>query len=293
MDILHGLTPTQIEIVHRCRNYREIEEGEIIFSEGDPADSMFIIMSGAVEIFRKKDGHEYTVARLISPEVFGEMGLLTKAGRTASARALQRSLLFEVPNNLVYVMKEFTGSEATMKLVENLICILGERLRQANDGISFVPASTIFQNREIVRNETQAAMQTIERNLPKGLSKKYAPQETLSEGEFLCREGDPSDGFYFIHQGELEVLRTQTGGEARPISIIKGPTITGELGFFTKRPRVAGLRAKTTVKYTPFSGLHFMKIKQSDPDEAMRVLFAAARMAVYLIVKGSNTDAAH
>ena len=117
MDILGGLTPTQIEIVHRCRNYRECAEGDVIFNEGEQAESMYIIMSGSVEIYRNVDKQDYRVATFSSPEVFGEMGLLTKAGRTASARATEPTLLFEVPNNLVHVMREFTGAEATMKLL--------------------------------------------------------------------------------------------------------------------------------------------------------------------------------
>lgn len=288
MDILSGLTPTQIEIVHRCRNYRECAEGDVIFNEGEQAESMFIIMSGSVEIYRHVDKQDYRVASFGSPEVFGEMGLLTKAGRTASARATEPTLLFEVPNNLVHVMMEFTGAEATMKLLENLVCILGERLRKSNDALSYVPPSSVLQKREVIRTETQAALSTVERNLPKGLSKKFAPKETLAPGTFLCHEGDEADGFYFIHEGELEVVKEQGLPEPRVITTIKGPTITGELGFFTKQKRVAGLRAAGEVKYTPFSGMQFMRVRQENPDEAMRILFAAARLAVYLIVKGTK-----
>lgn len=288
MDILNGLSATQIAIVHRCRSYQEFEAGQIIFNEGDPAHSMFTILSGTVEIFRREGERDHVIARLGSPEVFGELGLLTKAGRTASARAVENTLLFEIPTNLVDVMKEFAGAEGTLKLIENLICILGERLRKSNDHLVQMPASTVLRNTSLIQTERREAMAAIERNLPKGLTRKFPPQSQIEQDDFLCREGEPAENFFFIHQGELEVVKEIGVEEPRVMGSLKGPTITGELGFFTRQPRAAGLRAKTRVKYTPFSGMDFFKLRQSNPDEALNVLFAAARLAVYIFVRGSK-----
>ncbi len=287
MDILTGLNPTQLKIIHNCRTYQEFRAGQAIFNEGEPADSMFTIITGRVEIFRAKGGTERRIAELAAPEVFGEMGLLTRAGRTASARALENTLLFEVPTNLVPVMLEFSGPEATMKLLENLLFILAERLRKKNEETISTPGASVLGKRDIIRNETNAALDAVERNLPKILGRTCGLNKRLKPGEYLCRQGDDADGFYFIHRGEMEIVKENPAAEPEVLSRIKGPTITGEIGFFTRTNRSASVRALTEADCTLFSGSHFLQLKTTQPAEALAVLFAAARLTVYLLVKES------
>jgi NADH dehydrogenase len=64
------------------------EEGEIVFDEGDAGDSLFMIISGQVEV-RKRFGEEDRVVGMLGPgEYFGEMALLGRDPRSATARAL-------------------------------------------------------------------------------------------------------------------------------------------------------------------------------------------------------------
>jgi NADH:ubiquinone reductase (H+-translocating) len=64
------------------------EEGEAVFNEGDTGDSLFMILSGQVEVL-KRFGDEQRVVGLLGPgEYFGEMALLGRDPRSASARAL-------------------------------------------------------------------------------------------------------------------------------------------------------------------------------------------------------------
>jgi NADH dehydrogenase len=64
------------------------EPGETVFDEGDVGDSLFMILSGRVEV-RKHFGAEPRVVRTLGPgEYFGEMALLGSHPRTATTRAL-------------------------------------------------------------------------------------------------------------------------------------------------------------------------------------------------------------
>ena len=56
--------------------------GETIFSQGDKGDQMYVIRSGEVEI--ERDGK--VVENLSSSEVFGEMALIDRSPRAATAR---------------------------------------------------------------------------------------------------------------------------------------------------------------------------------------------------------------
>ena len=61
----------------------KFKPGEVIFSEGDKGDKMYVIRSGEVEILR--DGH--VVETLAPGGIFGEMALIDGSPRAATARA--------------------------------------------------------------------------------------------------------------------------------------------------------------------------------------------------------------
>jgi DNA-binding SARP family transcriptional activator len=63
--------------------------GETVVQEGGPADAVYWIEAGDVEIFRTDaDGSEVTLARLGAGRYFGELASLLGTGRTASVRAV-------------------------------------------------------------------------------------------------------------------------------------------------------------------------------------------------------------
>ena len=65
-----------------------VESGEVIVREGDPAHSMYFIAEGEVEVALKdKD------VRLGEGQFFGEVAVLRRARRSATATALTRTSL--------------------------------------------------------------------------------------------------------------------------------------------------------------------------------------------------------
>jgi CRP-like cAMP-binding protein len=68
--------------------------GEIIFREGDTSDVAYVIVKGKVEIFRSFPSvPQYQLAVLEAGQMFGEMGVMDHAPRSASARALMDTVL--------------------------------------------------------------------------------------------------------------------------------------------------------------------------------------------------------
>lgn len=72
---------------------RTFEAGEVIFREGDPSEYVCIVVTGCVGISINIDGTHKTVARLGSNEPFGELAALTGKPRTATAAALEKSVV--------------------------------------------------------------------------------------------------------------------------------------------------------------------------------------------------------
>jgi len=66
-----------------------LADGEVLFRQGDPAELVFVVKAGAVEIYRERsDGSEERLDVLGPDRYFGELGPLLRLPRSASVRAV-------------------------------------------------------------------------------------------------------------------------------------------------------------------------------------------------------------
>lgn len=76
--------------VARLVRSRRFRRHEVIFHEGDPGDSLFVIASGSVKIvLESAAGEEAIIATLAQGGFFGELSVLDGAERSATAVALE------------------------------------------------------------------------------------------------------------------------------------------------------------------------------------------------------------
>ncbi len=73
--------------------HRTFSDGEVVFLEGDGADSVYIVESGAVIITRNVGARKLIVDVLRSGEIFVEMAFIGSSPRTATARVLGETVL--------------------------------------------------------------------------------------------------------------------------------------------------------------------------------------------------------
>jgi EAL domain-containing protein (putative c-di-GMP-specific phosphodiesterase class I) len=70
--------------------------GDVVFEEGDPPTSAYLIESGRIEIVTERDGAPMVLSVLGPGDLLGEMAVIDDAPRTATARALGDAVLIEV-----------------------------------------------------------------------------------------------------------------------------------------------------------------------------------------------------
>lgn len=87
---------------------------EYIFSEGDPGDCAYIIDSGMVEVALDKDGRKLVVATLTKGDILGEMAIIDRLPRSASARAVVPTEVTAIP--LDYVSQKIEQSDPTVRM---------------------------------------------------------------------------------------------------------------------------------------------------------------------------------
>jgi len=112
----------QVETPAR-RNELSIAAGNVIFRQGDPGDSMFIVERGRVRIVLACEGQESEVAVLGAGDFFGELSLLSGAARTATAVALEDTTLLVVRRRVFAMMMQ-----DDLTTVFRMLHAMGERL---------------------------------------------------------------------------------------------------------------------------------------------------------------------
>jgi CRP/FNR family transcriptional regulator, cyclic AMP receptor protein len=97
VPLFEGLSRRDLEHIAKLVRGRTLQQGELLFKEGDAGDKFYILQSGSVEVVKQKAGGE--VDRLAikrAGEALGEMALLTAAPRSATVRALEATNLLVV-----------------------------------------------------------------------------------------------------------------------------------------------------------------------------------------------------
>jgi CRP-like cAMP-binding protein len=102
-------------------------KGELIFSEGELGNEMFIIQSGKVRIFKNIDGFDQTLTVLEKGDFFGEMSILEGMPRSASAEAEEDCDLIKI-NSANFVAMIKSNIEIAIRIMRKLSL----RLREAN-----------------------------------------------------------------------------------------------------------------------------------------------------------------
>jgi CRP/FNR family transcriptional regulator, cyclic AMP receptor protein len=95
---------------------RNLKKGETVFSQGSTSDCAFIISSGSVEIIENTLEGQKVIGQLTENEIFGEMGLIDGKPRSATARALEDSV--------VYIMTQVNFDKLARERPEALLPIL-------------------------------------------------------------------------------------------------------------------------------------------------------------------------
>jgi CRP/FNR family transcriptional regulator, cyclic AMP receptor protein len=112
---------------------RVVERGQCVFIQGEAGDRMYVLAEGAVKLYvSSRDGGIVELVRHRPPAAFGEVALLDGGPRTASAQAVERSVLLVVTRAelLALLRSEEHVAEA---LLRTLGAIVRRTTRQVSD----------------------------------------------------------------------------------------------------------------------------------------------------------------
>ena len=100
---LLGSVPAQdLQAVVAVSRLRAFRRGQLVFTRGDPGDTLIVVISGLVKVVvRSADGGELTLAVIRPGGVFGELSIADGGPRSADAETLEECQLLLIPRETI------------------------------------------------------------------------------------------------------------------------------------------------------------------------------------------------
>jgi len=123
VQIFRGLTKDALFDVARMTTEVAVSPGETVVREGDPGDSLCIIVEGTVEV----DTDDRVVARMTAGDFFGEISLFDGKPRSATVVAVDDVVLLKLTSS------DFETLLKIHYVARSALESLAKRFRQAQD----------------------------------------------------------------------------------------------------------------------------------------------------------------
>ena len=128
-DIFWGMSTAFAKEIMKISGIESHQQGQLLFREGDPANSFYVLLKGVVKLSLGENGQVvYIVSK--AGEAFGWSSLIGRENYSASAEfmALTKLLRFD-KEKLQSVLEKDTAN--SLVLFKRLAVILGNRLLQS------------------------------------------------------------------------------------------------------------------------------------------------------------------
>lgn len=112
-------------------------DGDLVCDEGAPAETLYILAKGGVEVRKRSiSGREHVVAELAAPCLFGHVGVLALADRTASIRAKGEVEVLHMSARRARVIMRTGEFEVASPFRRSLIVAMCQQLASATAAVA-------------------------------------------------------------------------------------------------------------------------------------------------------------
>jgi CRP-like cAMP-binding protein len=130
-----GFSDTQLSALAELSEGEQLQSGQIIFAQDDPADRLYVLLSGRVAIrFKPHDGETLTVTEIRQGGVFGWSAALGRRSYTSSAVCLEAGEALGLRGADLRRLCE-TQPETGVVILERLAEVIAQRLRSTHEQV--------------------------------------------------------------------------------------------------------------------------------------------------------------
>ena len=122
VSLFKGFSITDMIIMAQIAKEVSFEEGHILFKVGDPGDALYLMLEGKVDILNE---NEKLLVSVMPPDCFGEIAVLDKKGRSATAKCAEECRMLMITSaDFQEILEEYPA------LYKNIVYLLTSWLRE-------------------------------------------------------------------------------------------------------------------------------------------------------------------
>lgn len=135
--LLHSVPAPELEAVAAASRLRTFRRQQVVFTQGDPGDTLIVVVSGRVKVVvRSADGGELTLTVVHPGGVLGELSIADDGPRSADAEALETCDLLLVPREAIQEI--CSRLPAAAQALTHSIAVTLRRLTEATSDLVFL-----------------------------------------------------------------------------------------------------------------------------------------------------------
>jgi len=139
-SLFEGLTEDQLNSLVESSVLRRCDKNNIVVSQGDKTDSLYVIIDGKVDVFLQNESGKEIIINSLGPcDSFGELAPLGHIPRQASIIAKSKCT-FSVISKQVFMESLLINPTISMKIIELLVT----RIQDLTDDLSSVALDDVY-----------------------------------------------------------------------------------------------------------------------------------------------------
>jgi len=132
MPVFGGLNATTMKLITDLAGPVTVAPGEHFFREGEKSQSMYVLQSGRVEIYKTWQSASKLLRTMHAGDCFGEMALIDLFPRSASALAVQSCQALQITPSILQEIYQHDLEQFTL-LQMNMGREMSRRLREIDE----------------------------------------------------------------------------------------------------------------------------------------------------------------
>jgi CRP-like cAMP-binding protein/rubrerythrin len=237
---------------------RRLRSGEALFREGEPGETLVVVVSGRFRVEVNVPGGDREVVGEIGPgDTVGEMTCIDPAPRSATVTAVVDSEVCDLDRGTLVALRD-GRADIYVSIMRAVISLVTRRLRETDSRIAGLPrryrvGPIPVSDAGGVGPGTTGAEPGFDPRKPAATGSlrnsdllrlgDVAQSRTCADGAFLCREGEPGTSCFLLTRGQVEVQQS-VEGRVENLATLSAGSLIGQIALADGRPRSASLRAR-------------------------------------------------
>lgn len=136
LPLFDTFTFEDLDLLAKHMSYVHLNKGEFLFTEGDKGNFMGFVVHGVLEVLkRNENGEDVVIARLTRGNSIGEMSIIDKSPRSATAVCVQPATMITLTDKGFDILT-LKAPHLAVKLIQKMARLLSLNMRRTSSKLA-------------------------------------------------------------------------------------------------------------------------------------------------------------